>query len=424
MHRLTGLAIGRSACDVGKKFRRVWRDVALAGALSIGLGLMSWGGAAAIGPAVLSYNDVWFEADSLRVFLNMSNRWSDQHRMTVHPLFSLLVFPFVKVLRLLGLESPLAVRAVIAAVAASWAASLYGVLRLIGCHRADAGLFSLLGVFSATSLAWFTVPETYAFGSLSIVWALALVALSERRRVSESPYVAVGVLTLSFTITNWMAGITAAVACLPWRRAAQVSVNVLCLVVVLWALQHRVFPSVPFFLTDERGESHFLLPPEAGGPRAVARAFVFHAMVMPAVEVSYPREPFPRPRLNTQRSVLGSGGWLGFPATGLWAGLLGVGTWAAVTIRPLKSVRVALACILLGQFALHAVYGGETFLYSLHWLPLLVVLAALGTLTRQRFLVRILGIGLLVTVAIHNVGLFLGAADVVRLHPMTYPESL
>lgn len=264
MHRLTGLAIGRSACDVGKKFRRVWRDVALAGALSIGLGLMSWGGAAAIGPAVLSYNDVWFEADSLRVFLNMSNRWSDQHRMTVHPLFSLLVFPFVKVLRLLGLESPLAVRAVIAAVAASWAASLYGVLRLIGCHRADAGLFSLLGVFSATSLAWFTVPETYAFGSLSIVWALALVALSERRRVSESPYVAVGVLTLSFTITNWMAGITAAVACLPWRRAAQVSVNVLCLVVVLWALQHRVFRPCPSSSRTSGGSHIFSCRPRRG----------------------------------------------------------------------------------------------------------------------------------------------------------------
>jgi hypothetical protein len=84
---------------------------------------------------------------------------------------------------------------------------------------------------------------------------------------------------------------------------------------------------------------------------------------------------------------------------------------------------VTLVCILSGQLALHTVYGGETFLYSLHWLPFLVVLAALGTLTRQRILVRILGVGLLVTVAINNVGLFLAAASVVRLHPMTYPES-
>jgi hypothetical protein len=405
-------------------FSHVWRDVVLAVVLSVSLGFMSWRGAAAIGPGVLAYNDVWFEADSLRVYLNMSSRWSDQRRMTVHPLFSLLVFPFVKALRLLGVESPLAVRTVISAVAAIWAASLYGVLRLIHCRRGDAVLFSLLGGLSAASLVWFAVPETYAFGSLSVIWALALVALSERRLVSESSYVAVSAFTLSFTITNWMAGIAAAATCLPWRRAAQVSVNALFLVILLWTLQYHVFPNVPFFLTDQRDESHFVLPAEVGGPGAVVRAFIFHAMVMPAVQVSYAREPFPRPRLNTQHSALGSGGWSGLLATGLWSALLGVGMWAAANMRALRSVRVALVCILLGQLALHTLYGGETFLYSLHWLPLLVVLAALGTLTRQRVLARILGVGLLVTAAINNCGLFLGAASVVRLHPMTYPESV
>jgi hypothetical protein len=39
---------------------------------------------------------------------------------------------------------------------------------------------------------------------------------------------------------------------------------------------------------------------------------------------------------------------------------------------------------LAGQFALHAVYGIETFLYALHFQPLLVLLVAYGTRTRLR----------------------------------------
>jgi len=43
-------------------------------------------------------------------------------------------------------------------------------------------------------------------------------------------------------------------------------------------------------------------------------------------------------------------------------------------------LRVVLGLTILGQLALHTVYGNETFLYTLNFLPLLVVLAALSTL--------------------------------------------
>ncbi len=114
----------------------------------------------------------------MRVFANMTDRWSDHNRIKVHPLFSLLTFPLVYFLNtILGIKAIAAVRIVIAAVASVWLGTLFLLLRLIGCQRFDATLFSLLGATSATAVFWFVVPETYPFGSLSILFALCFVAL-------------------------------------------------------------------------------------------------------------------------------------------------------------------------------------------------------------------------------------------------------
>jgi hypothetical protein len=398
-------------------------DFLLAGVLASGLAVTSWMSAAALGPAVLAYNDVWFEADILRVYSNMSSRWSDQWRLSVHPLFSLLVFPPVKVLRLLGLDSAVAVRAVIAGTAAAWIVSLFALLRVARCRRGDALLFTLIGALSAGSLIWFSVPETYPFGSLSILWALGLAAGSERRRLPATPWVIVSALTLSFTITNWMAGIVAAAVSNPWRRAAQLTANAFCLVVLLWAAEVQVFPKVPFFLTDQHHELPFMLPPGTGGTAAVARAFIYHPMVMPAIKISERREPYPRPSLNIQGSPLGSGGWWGAIATGLWTVVFGLGVWTVVKLRALRPLRHAVVIILLGQFGLHSLYGAETFLYSLHWLPLLLVMVALTTLTHLRPLAVVLAAGLLVAMSINNLQHLHHAVGFVRAHPMAYFDA-
>ena len=69
---------------------------------------------------------------------------------------------------------------------------------------------------------------------------------------------------------------------------------------------------------------------------------------------------------------------------------------------------------LLGQLALHSVYGRETFLYSLHFAPLLVVLAGLSVLTRVRPLALVLALILTLTVGINNGLQFSKAITVVQ----------
>jgi hypothetical protein len=97
--------------------------------------------------------------------------------------------------------------------------------------------------------------------------------------------------------------------------------------------------------------------------------------------------------------VVGAGAaWLGLLATGL-SGML----------RQTKDSPIArvLLAVLTIQLALGAVYGNEEmFLFSLHWLPLLVLVAAYGTLSRLR--PYVLGMALVVGVvaAANNVSQF------------------
>ena len=85
-----------------------------------------------------------------------------------------------------------------------------------------------------------------------------------------------------------------------------------------------------------------------------------------------------------------------------WATFLLIG--ATASIRPGKEVakfRLALILCLLFQLSISLVFGFETFLYSLHFVPMLMFLASFGLTTRFRVPLRI-GLTLLIPVIFAN----------------------
>ena len=357
--------------------------------------------------------DVWFESDAPRVFDNMSSRWSDHYRAKVHPLFSLEAFAATALLRsTLGVGPLEAARYFMAVVEVLWVLTLFGLLRLMGCRRADAVLFTLLAAVSASAMFWFIVPETSALGSLTILLACGVAVLAHSRAIPTVWYVMASAATLSVTITNWMAGIFAAATTVPWRRALRISAWALGLVVVLWAAEKRLFPTTGM-LFDGREERQYLLPPPAA-PSA-ASAFLFHSIVMPqlTIEGATPSSA-PWPMLRTQRSAPGSGSAWGRVAVGLWTLHAGLGARAVWERKPRTPLQRAWLLTLAGQFLLHLVYGRETFLYSLHFMPLLVVAAASATLSRLRPAAVALTVALIVCVGINNVRQLSAAVALLR----------
>jgi hypothetical protein len=269
---------------------------------------------------------------------------------------------------------------------------------------------------------WFVVPESYSFGSLSILAALIVVVL---KKYGSSPvwlYVGSSALTLSITVTNWMVGIFATFANYHWKRALQVTVNAFCIVVLLWGLQKFFFRSAVFFIGD-REEARYVFTPESGGIPHVAASFLFHTMVMPNIDTVHKRHRPWVPVMTTQLSLPGSGSMWGTIAVVLWAGLVALGMWALVTLKEHRELRIVVGAALLGQLGLHAMYGPETFLYALHFVPLLVVLTALSAHTRARPLALTLAVALVICAGINNTVQFGKATELVKQSAVTSEQE-
>lgn len=345
--------------------------------------------------------DTWFEADVARVVENMSDRWSNNYRSQVHPFFSLIAVPFVFVLRAASLDAWTAVRVFISIMAGMWASGLFAVLRVMGCRRPDAMTFTLVGVTSASAMFWFSVPETHPMGSVTILMAMLVVAASATRVIPPLVEVAVGAATYGVTVTNWMAGILASWTHRPWRQVLQIAVNSFALTVAIWYVGKKVAPTSMFFLGNPPESGH-IVSPESLGPVRVIASFLMHTVVMPAIAIVDRPGAGQWPVMLTQSSWPGSAGILSVVSAVLWAALLVVGVWSLVRVREQRAMRLFLPLFLAGQLTLHLLFGNETFLYSPNFLPALIVLAALGSLTPLRRAVVPIALLLAVTNALNN----------------------
>ncbi|MBW4538641.1 MAG: hypothetical protein KME43_05775 [Myxacorys chilensis ATA2-1-KO14] len=359
--------------------------------------------------------DVWFGSDIERVFSNMSSRTAPNFRAKVHPLFSLLAFPLVKVVRAIARTTPAtAVMILVAGTTAAWVGLLFVTLRLMGCRRFDATVFSVLALSSAALIFWTTVPETYLFGSLSMLAALFLVALSQTTVLPIWSYILMSAFTLSITTTNWMVGIAATVISHTWKRTIAITGIALAIVVVLWGVQSRIFPGTTF-ITDLSEETNYLLPKTSGGSIRVLLGFIFHPMIVPALQViPSNRNQIEWPLLSVQQSFPGSGGIWGMIAVLLWTALLIFGVLACWQVRKNRKLSFVIGVGLLGQLALHLVYGEETFLYAIHLIPFLILMCAMATLTRWRTIVLGLAIPLIVFAGLNNGNQFFLATEFLK----------
>jgi hypothetical protein len=184
-----------------------------------------------------------------------------------------------------------------------------------------------------------------------VLAALLAVALFERKRPSPWLFVLVSALSLSITITNWMAGIAATAVSFPWRRAVQITVAAFCIVTALWGFQKLLYPSAQFFL-GSREEARFMFRTEADGPRAILTTFAVDSVVMPDVRVIEDKTVVQTGRrLSVQTSPIGSSGPWGVAAASVWIGLLALGAWALFTLRDQARLRLAPGRTDLGRVA-------------------------------------------------------------------------
>jgi len=107
--------------------------------------------------------------------------------------------------------------------------------------------------------------------------------------------------------------------------------------------------------------------------------------------------------MSVQHSSIASSGAWGVAATIGWAALVATALVGLASSRGNARVRFVLFGTLAGQVLLHLLYGEETFLYAVHVAPLLVLTAALGSVSRWRRVILVIAVVLACTAAMNNV---------------------
>lgn len=324
-----------------------------------------------------SGEDVWFQGDMPRITENMVDRFAWGHnRLKVHPLLSLQTFPPTYALKKLGLSDYQSIQVVSVVIASLWGLTLYTLFRIFGCGKIDAVLLLMLAWSSAATIFWLPTPESYALGSISIMFALMLAIVASKKQVASWVYVVISGFSFSVTVTNWMAGILATYTTQPKKRATFITLAALLLVTALWVVEKQIFPAAGFFIGDDE-EVNYMYLPYLQRITSVLLNIISHTAVTPEILTLPNYHVFGEGGFNwimvsIQDAGLGSATIAGKIATILWGILLGLGLWSLLKTSQLRAYKITLIFTLLGQMALHILYGEETFLYSLHFLPLLL----------------------------------------------------
>jgi len=345
-------------------------------------------------------NDVWFGTDIPRLIANITDLGSDQSRARVHPLSPIVYLLPRIVTSPWAVDDGVLVKTVMGLSSAAWLAATYLLGRVLRLPRLDALLLSAFATSTGAAMFFLTVPETYALGSVTLLVAFGVVALSERRRLPTWVWMTASAMTLSITVTNWVLGLLATFRSFPLRKAIRSSATALGAVLLLWAVQHVVIGDVPFFLYP-RGERGYISIGNEDHVASAVTSLVFHTVVAPDVAVA-DAESAVQARTFTSGIVVTAqgeppqhGSWIGTGATLLWVALFGAALIASVRRWRRRPVQVAML-FLLGQLGLHTIYGAETFLYSLNFVTGLLVLIATGLRTWRR---PMLGLLAAVTIA-------------------------
>lgn len=366
--------------------KRAWPDIFFCIALFLVGTFFVWNTSHRIPIGLRNPNasDVWFEADVSRVFYNISARHSDQWRSAVHPVFALIANPICVVFhRLLHLDLNQSADLFLILTAGTWMILMYVVVRRLGFDRLFAIGAPLLGMFTTSGLLFFSVPESYGLSSVSILLSIAILLFTVDTQRARLGALLASAASLSMTVTNWSLGLLLTARRYWFRQWLQLSINAFFIVTVLWSIERAMMPTAQFF-TAVAGERQYVHRITPGVIAHTAIVFASHTVVMPAANqvTSFGPGEYPigldwKTGLSLQSAWPGAGSTLGIVAAVLWLAVLSLGT---VTLARDRTGPIALPILafLILQLCLHLLYGVETILYSLDWMPILVIVAMYG----------------------------------------------
>ena len=367
--------------------------------------------------------DLWFDSDPARTVANITSRWVPFHeRSNLHPLYSLFIAaPFGVIGEVFKLSTSAIVMWYVAVQAAAYASGAYIVMRLFGLMRLDALLGVLLIFSTAAGIFWIGFPEWIAFGATAVFFSLAWVAVTSSLR-NQFKGVVQNLLSGSIVVTGWAIGVMASLVAdwpkLQWAEAYRHTRDALALMAALTVVQYFVFPTAGGFLNiwlelkiaAEKGAANIATY------SLVAPSIEFFAQTLLAPEVKVLGGPRTVPGwgvlITTSQGQGVTINILSAVVLIFWIALWVLGLVAAIQGNLKRPVVVMVIGALTYFYMLHMMFGGEIFLFSLYFAPLMVFIALWGVFSRHRVVIRCLCAALIAASAVHNYPSFRSAVAI------------
>ena len=355
--------------------------------------------------AIASLGGRWFQSDAWRVFDDMVNLEANRYRNDVRPLFTLIALPItMSIKNVFKLNSIQAIWGFHILCILIWAVMLFLTIRLLGLSKFRAFVIVLLGIFSGAAIFWFTVPETYGLSCLSIILCLFLAAYETHHKTSDLSLILASTFCLGTLVTNWIAGLALLFVFRNPKKAISLACVSFFIVLLGWGVQKTIFPQpAPLFIkVDFAREKQYMFNKEQGNSLYAINTMFISSMVVPQINQYEQRIQASGKRLTIQKSVLINSGWLHSFLAFSWLFVLALGIIQLLQNKKMRKFSLVILSTLASQIALHSIYGEETFLYSLHFITILVVLSAssLRSLNRSKSIILI--IILIFLIAVNN----------------------
>lgn len=335
--------------------------------------------------------DLWFNADIERVINSLAIP-NEASRLNIHPLLGLIILPVARPIYFgatmtgldIGPSMSIAAQLVTSISAGITWILVYLISLNLGLKRIQGFAVGIFFLSSSTFMFWWSIPETFPLGSPTILIPFFL--LSTRTR-SHRLWILSLVGSFSITITNLSAGLIAACARFGLRRQLHKILGATMIMAILLSLvQKSYIPTAKLPLQSLKEEVRFIKldnPP-------IEKLYQF--FLAPLAPLSPPNTPaggaliyrilrFEIPAFNNIYP-------LGALAGVLWIFLLLNGCYAAALKRSPTSTALAIFAGI--QLFLHFVYGDSPFLYSAHYTPVLILIAAYGLANRKSKNLKIL----------------------------------
>ena len=347
-----------------------------------------------------NYN-LLFDADTARVIGDMTNPLADHNRLDVHPLFVLLTQPICLLLTGITQNKILSIIIMSAFTSSISTLFIYKILKLINNTEKVNILVTIIYLISFSNIIYTSGIETYNFASLFLILLfyefIKIIKEKDLNKNKEKVLIFLGLMTLSFTITNFIVYLI--IIFVLWifkkiniKKSIILIITPLILLVGLSYFQKIVWQNTPTILqTNIRSEKN-----------NYSKTTIDKTNIINVVENDYMNSLIsnnPKLKIDYGITFNNLNYRLEFTNSNLFKMIL-LGLFYLLSLflviknfNKNKEINIAIILALVFNTCLHIIYGNDgTFLYSMHFLYLIILLLGINLSKEQNDKIKIISI--------------------------------